>query len=51
MGISSVAFVGLDLAFSDGKRHASGIYEEKEIHWDDTLLVEDINGNMIRRER
>lgn len=49
-GFRRIILVGQDLAFTDNKKHASDLYDEKEIGEDDEdsyTYVEDIYGNQL----
>lgn len=50
-GCSRIVFVGLDLAYTDDKDHASDTALVRSVEQDGTILVEDIHGNMVRTVR
>ncbi|MCR5701967.1 MAG: DUF115 domain-containing protein [Lachnospiraceae bacterium] len=50
-GAKKIVFVGLDLAYTDNKNHATGAGVEKVAVMGEEILVEDVNGNMVATNR
>lgn len=50
-GCRRIVFVGLDLAYTDNKDHASETAQVRSVEQDGTIMVEDIYGNMVRTVR
>lgn len=48
---SQIVFIGLDLAFTDNRNHASGARDEGIANYDDMIMVEDIYGNQVPATR
>ncbi len=43
----NIYFIGIDMAFPNGKTHASGTMDEKTVDTSNLIPIEDVNGNTV----
>lgn len=51
MEAGAIIFAGLDLAFTDSKGHADGIYAENHVTFEDMIMVPDVDGGLVGTNR